>query len=177
MSIIEKDVFPRKKKELGKEGRYSREMDFDHGRRETREYYVENEIEWLRKHPGWKGLNGIGACVSTVTERGVATTAVSYSIYSREGLEAKEYGEKRRSHWEIGNGLHWVPDIGFREDESRMRAGNAAENVNVLRHIGTNLLKQEKSCKMGIASKRKKCGYDMEYLGKILKGLNTGIES
>lgn len=174
---FEKDIFLRKKKELEKEGRYSKEIDFDHGRQEIREYYVEDEIGWLKgNHPGWKGLNGIGACVSTITERGVTTTAVSYSIYSQEGLKAKEYGEERRSHWGIENSLHWVLDIGFREDESRMRAGNAAENVNVLRHIGTNLLKQEKSCRMGIASKRKKCGYDLEYLGKVLKGLNTGIE-
>ena len=76
----------------------------------------------------------------------------------RDGVE--EYGKCKRAHWGVENSLHWVLDIGFREDESRMRAGNAAENVNVLRHIGTNLLKQEKSCKMGIASKRKKCGYD-----------------
>lgn len=44
---FEKDVFLREKKELEKEGRYSREMDFDHGRQEIREYYVENDIEWL----------------------------------------------------------------------------------------------------------------------------------
>lgn len=62
-----------------------------------------------------------------------------------------------------------------REDGSRMRSGNAAENMNVLRHIGTNLLKQEKTCRMGIAGKRKKCGYDMDYLYKILRGLNTGV--
>ena len=48
--------------------------------------------------------------------------------------------------------------------------------LNVLRHIGTNLLKQEKSCKMGIASKRKKCGYDPDYLYKVLGGLNTGLD-
>lgn len=126
--------------------------------------------------PGWKSLNGIGTCISTITERGVTTTAVSYSIYSQEGLEAKAYGKERRSHWGIENSLHWVLDIGFREDESRMRAENAAENVNALRHIGTNLLKQEKSCRMGIASKRKKCGYDPEYLYKVLRGLNTGIK-
>lgn len=73
-------------------------------------------------------------------------------------------------------GRYWVLDIGFREDESRMRAGNAAESVIVLRHIGTNLLKQEKSCRMGIASKRKKCGYDQKYLYKVLSGLNTGMK-
>ena len=96
----------------------------------------------------------IGACILTVTE----------------------YGKSRRAYWGIENSLHWVLDIGFRKDESRIRSGNAAENVNVLRHIGTNLLKQEKSCRMGIASKRKKCGYDMDYLYKVLGGLSTGIE-
>lgn len=68
----------------------------------------------------------------------------------------------------IENRLHWVLDIGFREDESRMRSGNAAENMNVVRQIGLNLLKQETSCKMGVANKRKKCGYDEKYLYKVL---------
>lgn len=101
---------------------------------------------------------------------------MSYSIYSREGMNVEEYGRSKRAHWEIENSLHRVLDIGFREDESRIRAGNAEENVNVLRHIGTNLLKQEKNCWLGIASKRKKCGYDQNYLYKVLGGLNTGIE-
>ena len=171
------EIFPHSKKGLEKEGRYWKEMSFDHGRIEIREYYVENDIEWLRKnHSGWKGLNGIGACIATVAEKGETTTAVSYSIYSQEGMGAEEYGKSKRAHWGIENSLHWVLDIGFREDESRMRAGNAAENVNVLRHIGTNLLKQEKSCRMGIASKRKKCGYDQKYLYKVLSGLKVGIE-
>ncbi|MCI9098539.1 MAG: ISAs1 family transposase [Lachnospiraceae bacterium] len=174
---FEKDVFPCKKKDLAEERRYYKDVCFDHGRQETREYYVENEIGWLKAgHPEWKGLSGIGACVSTVTEKGVATKSISYSMYSRSGMGAEEYGKCKRAHWGVENSLHWVLDIGFREDESRMRAGNAAENVNVLRHIGTNLLKQEKSCKMGIASKRKKCGYDPDYLYKVLGGLNTGLD-
>ena len=174
---FEKDIFPCEKKELEKEGRYYKEISFDHGRQEIREYYIENRIGWLKEnHPEWKGLNGTGACISTVTEKGETTTAISYSIYSRSEMSAEEYGKSKRSHWGIENSLHWVLDIGFREDESRMRAGNAAENVNVLRHIGTNLLKQEKSCKLGIASKRKKCGYDPEYLYKVLSGLNTGMK-
>lgn len=178
ISLYFKDeVFNRPKKELEKEGRYWKEKDFDHGRIEIREYYVENEVEWLREnHPGWKGLSGMGACVATVTENGKTTTALSYSIYSQEEMKAEEYGKGKRAHWRIENSLHWVLDIGFREDESRIRAGNAAENVNVLRHIGTNLLKQEKSCRMGIASKRKKCGYDQKYLYKVLSGLNTGMK-
>ncbi len=59
---------------------------------------------------------------------------------------AAEYGTSARAHWEIENGLHWASAsaIAFREDEIRIRAGNAAENMNMARHIGINLLKQEK---------------------------------
>ena len=174
---FEKDVFTEKKDVLEKSGRYHKDLCGEHGRMEKREYYVENDTEWLRqRHPEWEGLAGIGVCVSTVTEKGNTVTAVNYAIYSRKGMTAAEYGESVRAHWGIENSLHWVLDIAFREDESRIRAGNAAENMNMARHIGVNLLKQEKSCKMGIASKRKKCGYDMAYLYKVLAGLNTGIK-
>lgn len=133
---------------------------------------MENDVEWLRKkHSGWKGLKGIGACVATVTKTGETTTAVSYSIYSQEEMKAEEYGKSKRAHWGIENSLHWVLDIGFREDESRMRAGNVAENVNVLRHIGTNLLKQEKKLSYGNIEQKKKCGYDQKYLYKVLSVL------
>jgi predicted transposase YbfD/YdcC len=129
-----------------KKEEYYKDICFEHGRRETREYYVENDISWRKeRHPGWKGLNGIGACVSTVEEKGNTTTAISYSIYSRAGMQAEEYGKNQRAHWGIENSLRWMLDIGFREDESRMRSENAAENVNVLRHIRTNLLHQSTS--------------------------------
>lgn len=174
---FEEEVFTIKKENLKKDERYHVNICGDHGRIEKRGYYVENDIGWLKeRHPGWEGIAGIGACVATVTEQGKTTTSVSYSIYSRPDMTAEEYGRNVRSHWGIENSLHWVLDIGFREDESRIRAGNAAENVNVARHMGVNLLKQEKSCKMGIASKRKKCGYDMDYLYKVLSNINTGME-
>ena len=171
---FEKDVFTEKKDTLEKAGRYYKDLCGEHGRIEKREYYVENDIGWLRdRHPEWERLSGIGACVSTVTEKEKTVTAVNYTIYSRPGMTAEEYGGSARAHWGIENSLHWVLDIAFREDESRIRAGNAAENMNIARHIGINLLKQEKSCKMGTASKRKKCGYDMDYLYKVLAGLRN----
>lgn len=64
-------------------------------------------------------------------------------------------------------------DITYREDESRVRAGNSAESLNILRHMTLNILKQEKSCKRGIAGKRKNCGWDYEYLWKVLKTLDV----
>ena len=69
-------------------------------------------------------------------------------------MTSAEYGGSARARWGIENSLHWVLDIAFRKDESRIRAGDAAENMNMARHVGINLLKQEKSCKMGIASKK-----------------------
>ena len=60
-------------------------------------------------------------------------------------------------------------EVGFREDESRVREGKSAENLATLRHIGLNLLKQEKSSKRGIEGKRKKAGWDESYLLKILQ--------
>ncbi len=146
--------------------------DKDHGRLETREYFISEDISWLlKRNEGWESLNGIGACISTVEVDGKITKSISYSIYSEKGINAKIFGTNKRSHWEIENSLHWVLDMAFREDESRKRANNVAENVNILRHIALNLLKQDKSCKLGIASKRRRCSYDCEYLVKILNSL------
>jgi hypothetical protein len=64
--------------------------------------------------------------------------------------------------------LHWSLDVAFREDESRVRRGNAAENLAVIRHIALNLLKQESSAKVGIKIKRSKAGWDESYLAKVL---------
>ena len=69
-----------------------------------------------------------------------------------------------RGHWGIGNQVYWVLDAAFREDESRVRIGHAAENVAVLRHIALNLLRQERSAKIGVKAKRFKAAWDERYL-------------
>jgi predicted transposase YbfD/YdcC len=77
-----------------------------------------------------------------------------------------------RSHWGIENCLHWVLDVAFREDESRVRQGEAPENLAVLRHIDLNLLRQETSSRVGIHAKRLKAGWDTQYLQRVLDGVN-----
>lgn len=73
-----------------------------------------------------------------------------------------------RGHWQVENSLHWVLDVAFHKDACRTRTAHAPENLATLRHIAVNLLKQERSCKLGIKSKRLKAGWDESYMLKVL---------
>ena len=75
-----------------------------------------------------------------------------------------------RAHWGIEHRLHWVLDMAFDEDRSRVRRGQGARNLAVLRKITLNLLRRETSYKLGAPSKRRKAGWDDAYLLKILAG-------
>lgn len=80
---------------------------------------------------------------------------------------AKHLGGIIRSHWFIENSLHWVLDLAFREDDSRIRKGHSPENFALLRHIALNLLRKEKSPK-GIHAKRLHSGWDNSFLQHVL---------
>jgi len=75
-----------------------------------------------------------------------------------------------RNRWSVENNLHWMLDVGFGEDDSRVRIGNTAENLSRVRRIALMLLKQEKTAKVGVESKRKKAGWDRNHLLKVLQG-------
>ena len=84
------------------------------------------------------------------------------------GQNAEVINQAIRTHWTIENGLHWVLDVSFAEDSCRMRKDHSPENMSLLRKIALNLLGQDKSTKVGIKAKRKKAGWDDDYLIKIL---------
>ncbi len=76
-----------------------------------------------------------------------------------------------RSHWGLENGLHWVQDIAFREDDCRIRRDHGDQNFAILRHIAINLPKQEKTLRTGIKAKRLRAGWDEQCLLRVLSGL------
>ena len=74
-----------------------------------------------------------------------------------------------RERWGVENGLHWTLGAPFGEDGSVIRVGHAAENMSTLRRLALNLAKGEKSLKIGVAAKRKRAGWDLDYLRAILR--------
>lgn len=155
----------------GKEGSYGYYETFckDHGRIEKREYFITSDTGWMvDAKKDWPSIGAIGACRSKVEENGVTSVSERYLIISDAGMSAQTFGDSLRSHWGIENSLHWCLDIAYREDDSRMRAENAAENMNVIRQMTLNMLGQEKSTRVGIKAKRKRCGWDRDYLLRVL---------
>lgn len=157
-----------KDKEVIKSSNYHKTVEKGHGRIEIRECVISEEIGWLHNKSDWAGLHGIGAIYCEIEENGKKSKQSHYFIYSCKGMTANQIMKHKRSHWSIENCLHWVLDMAFREDESRARKDNSAENFNVLRQIAFNILKSEKSFKGSITDKQFKCLLDSKYLDKIV---------
>jgi len=142
-------------------------VDGEHGRIETRQYVTTNDIGWLAEKNEWPGINTICMAVRHREVNGKASTETSYFISSLEN-HAPTIAQAIRAHWGIENGLHWCLDISFREDHCRVRKDHGPENLAILRHLATNLLKREHSLKGGLQTKRLKAAWDHAYLLKVL---------
>ena len=147
----------------------SEEIDCGHGRVERRACSVLGDLSLLDKPSEWVGLRSL---VRIQAERfhkvtGKTERETRYYIASLPP-DAARLNQLVRQHWGIENKLHWVLDVAFNEDHSRKRAGHAAQNFSVLNRIALNLLKQDKTCKVGIHGKRLQAAWDHPYLLKLL---------
>ncbi len=147
----------------------------NHGRIETRRCWMIDDPAYLfyiqgpKEKKWWPGLQSI-VKVEAIRRLGEETSReIRYYISSRAAC-AEVMNAAVREHWGIENGLHWVLDIAFREDESRVRKGHGPELFAILRHMALNLIKQDKSTKGGIEAKRLRAGWNNRYLLRLLEG-------
>jgi predicted transposase YbfD/YdcC len=149
-----------------------RTVEEGHGRIETRECRTTSDpeyLEYIATLAEWQGLRSI-AMVEAVRRVGEKATVARRYFISSLVSNAKSMLRAVRSHWGIENEVHWILDVTFREDDSRIRRDNGAENFAVLRHIALNLLKQEDSAKLSLRAKRNQAAWDDDYRLKVLTG-------
>ena len=156
---------------------HSKDLSYDrsHGREQTRRVYASSDlVQYVGERGNWPGLKSIIMVISERTVLEKKTVERRYYISSLDGGDAKRLGKLIRGHWGIENGEHWCLDMAFREDESRVRVDHGTENLAVMRRIALNLLKRDKTVKVGIHSKRLKAGRNDGYLIHLLtQGLDA----
>jgi predicted transposase YbfD/YdcC len=155
------------------------DTDKGHGRIETRRHMVSHTVDWMsgrRRYPDeprFKGLSAIAMVetrIETPAETGTQVRTERRCYISSRKLTAQAFAEAARAHWAIENGLHWVLDVIFKEDQSRLRRGHGAQNMALVRHLALNLIRAMPG-KQSIKGKRKLATWDEAYLLTAL-GIN-----
>jgi hypothetical protein len=160
---------------------YAKTVDQGHGRVETRECWVLGNLEIIKERGACRDLNAVVRVRGTRTLKGVTSVEDRLFITSLP-VDAARVMRAVWFHWGIErerparcclvskkNGLHWVLDVQFDEDDSRVRAGNAQANLVAVRHLALSVLKRDVSVKGGVGTKRFRAGLDEAYLLRLLK--------
>ncbi len=142
--------------------------DYGHGRIESRICYSVPIPDYLKYFcKDWTDLKSLACIVSSRDINNVVTQEVRYYVSSLKA-NASKISHVIRCHWHVENSLHWVMDVTFKEDDSRIRRGVAAENMSVMRHLALNLIRKESDSKFSVPRKRRKAGLYDEYRERVL---------
>lgn len=157
---------------VGWRGDYHMQTQGGHGRIETRKVWLTCDVHHLGAvRELWPGLRTVALVERTRQVHDQTSVERHYYISSLDGrTSAKQFLEYSRGHWSVENNLHWQLDVSFEEDQRRLRRDHGAENFSRLCRIALNLLKNEKTQKSGIKTKRLSCGWSDEYLLKVITG-------
>ena len=146
-------------------------VEKDHGRIETRRAWWVGDLAWLdrpiRQH--WPKLAGVGMVERRREIDGKTSTERAFYIGSKGIANAETFAHAARSHWGVENGLHWVLDVTFREDDCRVRKGHAPQNLSALRKFALSLLRQDKQYpKRSLRGRRKTADRIPDYRASLL---------
>ena len=141
-------------------------IEKSHGRIETRIVTAIGDLGWLQERHQWPGLAGI-VMVESRREIGARTEREFRFYVTSLGPDAERLGEAIRGHWSIENGLHWVMDMVFRDDECRIRKDNAPANFATVKHMASNLLRRAPG-KDSLRVKRKMAAWDDDFLASLV---------
>jgi predicted transposase YbfD/YdcC len=150
---------------------FSDAFDDGHGRLVRRRVFACPDVGVLTTLEGWPGLRAVLAVetIRGIPGRGKVTAEIRHYLSSAE-LPPEALAAAIRNHWRIENGLHWVLDVVFREDASRVRDRNAARNLALLRKIALNLARGDTTLKASLRGKRKYAGWDDAFMATLIAG-------
>jgi len=149
---------------------YAKTVDKDHGRLEIRECWTLSATfhqSAIRNAKDWAQLTSL-ICIRRERRLPDKTQVETRLYIASRPPNANQLLQAIRDHWGIENSVHWILDVAFREDQSRVRKDHAPENLAVMRRIALNLLRKEKTAKSGIQAKRLQCAWDENYFFKVL---------
>jgi predicted transposase YbfD/YdcC len=142
-------------------------VDSGHGRIETRTHYLVTDLSTLPNVSDWAGLRSIGWVEAKREEKATGKTSTEHRYYINSITDIDVFSKATRAHWGVENGLHWVLDMVFREDESRIRQGSTPIIFNQFRQLANNLLRQVSS-KLSIKARRFQAALDDRFREKVI---------